>query len=56
MQSSQMAFPFLGMHGGVKIEPPVPPRDHFDDLPPDIFDSADQLPPTSSPSRTISDF
>jgi hypothetical protein len=54
MQPSQAPFQFFGMHDGVKIEPRDPPH-HFDDLPLDIFDSADQLPPTSSPSRTISD-
>jgi hypothetical protein len=51
---SQTPFQFFGMHDGVKIEPRDPPQ-HFDDLPLDTFDSADRLPPTSSPPRTISD-
>lgn len=47
-RSSLMTSPFFVPRG---------PLNHFDDLPPDLFDSADQVPPTSSPSssRTISD-
>ncbi|CAN6240386.1 unnamed protein product [Urochloa humidicola] len=57
-QSVPMIFPFFGTgssHGGVKAEPREAP-DFFDDLPPDMFDSLDQLPPPLSPPATSSGF
>ncbi|PAN39445.1 hypothetical protein PAHAL_7G243100 [Panicum hallii] len=57
-QSAPMMFPFFGMEcaqGGVKPEPPDAP-DFFDDLPADMFDSLDQVPPPLSPPATSSGF
>ena len=57
-QSAPMMFPFFGTEcaqGGVKPEPPDAP-DFFDDLPPDMFDSLDQVPLPLSPPATSSGF
>ncbi|KAF8702371.1 hypothetical protein HU200_032744 [Digitaria exilis] len=59
MQSASMIFPFFGtehaQQDGIKAEPPDAPH-FFDDLPPDMFDSLDHVPPPLSPPATSSGF
>ncbi|XP_062226342.1 probable transcription factor MYB58 [Phragmites australis] len=59
MQPGPKMLPFFGMEfqqDGVKAEPPDAPDDFFDDLPPDLFSSLDQLPPPLLPPATKSEF
>ncbi|KAF7003144.1 hypothetical protein CFC21_018511 [Triticum aestivum] len=55
LHPAPMMMPFFGMEysrDGIKVET----RDNFfDDLPPDVFDSFDQVPPPFSPSATNSE-
>jgi myb proto-oncogene protein len=50
VQPAPMTMPFFGMdcaRGSVKVETR---EDFFDDLPPDMFDTLDQLPPSATNS------
>lgn len=55
LHPAPMMMPFFGMEyarDAIKVET----RDNFfDDLPPDVFDSFDQVPPPFSPSATNSE-
>lgn len=59
-QPAPAMLPFFGTEypqSGVKGEPPdAAPDFFFGDLPPDMFDSFDQLPPPLSPPATSSGF